>query len=485
MKPKYLTPNKKGLVKLVLSVFTQGDMELVQSNSPFFNQIAPVQTTIEITQEGLFDLDVIERIVKMHLNPKTLRWVNTGGKRPIFVPFGMKATSEIPGHLYDNPRLNVEGEDPGTKAHITLVDTYGRADYRERNLILRDIDLYITNDEKDENKIPGLPLGARLGPKDLTIKADKDVLRMTVGRVKGISFEQVSRLPVPVDVKKLLPLAQQKATSRSTWITEPPTAMEFETSMIDIMEIEKEFKSSGMPGRITMVGKRLGIYATDRGNSYCPEAINYDVPADGHINKSNANWGIGRDGEIFSAKDRPDDHLLRMAIIYAGPTYILRFVTIEDDGKERNIFGGSCAAYLTRIQWYRDMIKQHKKEKLIKDWVPPPETEDQTWFFMSSDWCMRNDANIKRGAAGGHAKRATVDLYSRPHLSLKRWIHGPYRAKYRESSGKAFPGLKVHKSSVSAVDLQNLLNHANVHGGEQFAGLQQAMALPKVNKKKG
>jgi len=316
---------------------------------------------------------------------------------------------------------------------------------------------------------------AKLGDR-VTVTANQDVMRFTVGRIEKMKIRIMTRLPVPVDIKKLLPAAQNLATTRSPWINEPPTEIEFETSMLEIVKIEEELKGSGVPSVVTMIGKRLCIYATDRGNAYCPEAVNFKTTKNGNVSGS-ALWSIGRDGKVFTPKERPNDPMLGMAIIYGGPSYILRFTA---GGK--NIFYHNCAAHLVQIPAYIEAMEEHRPE-LVKDWESPPVSEGNTWFFMTSDWCMRNDANIKRGTSGMHAPRATIDLYSRPHLSLKRWIHGPYRAKFRDIQGGVLPGTKVHKSTVSSVDLQNLLKHAVVHGGDQFAGLQQAMALPKPKKK--
>jgi len=480
MKLKQLKPRADGTVQLVVSVFTQGDREAVAANSPYFNQIAPVNVNIEIAQEGLFDLDIIAKIVKKHLNPTTLRWVNTGGKRPVFVPFGKKSASEIPGHLYDNPKM--DNTSIGSGAVIALRD--GFAGGRTPIVPVRAIKLYISHDEKDPNRIPGLPLGARLGDME-ELPSGEDATRFFVGKALKSAYKQMSLLPVPVDLQKLMPEAQKLAKTRSCWITEPPTEMEFETSMLEIKAIEKEFLSADAPGEITMIGKRLAVYATDRGNTYCPEALNFKVPKNGYVsNSGQGEWSFGRDGKIFTKKEDPENHLLNMAIIYGGPTYILRFNIKKKNGNQINLFSAGCAAYVTKLSWYEEMVKEFRPE-LLGDWEAPENPMNHEWYFMSSDWCMRNDANVKRGSAGNHAKAAVIDLYSRPHLTLRRWIHGPYRAKYRQSVGESFPGTTVHKSSVSTVDLQNLLKHAEVHGGDQFAGLKQAMELPKVVKKKG
>lgn len=476
MKLKHLKPRADGTVRLVVSVFTHGEMEAVAPNSPYYNQVAPVTVNIEIAQEGLFDLDVIEMIIKKHLNPKTLRWVDTGGKRPVFVPYGKKATSEIPQHLYDNPKL--DKSDVGHGALIALRDgfRYGH------DLPTYGIELYISHDESDPNRIPGLPLGAKLGKKK-SVKFNEDVTRFFVGLSVGGLFKQLTQLPVPVELSKMMPMAQKLAQTRSCWITEPPTEMEFETSMLEIEEIKKELESTDAPCNITMIGKRLGIYATDRGNQYCPEALNFKVQANGFIGRGEyGEWSFGRDGKVFTKKDRPDDHLLRMAIIYGGPTYILRFTVDKGKNDLVDLFGSSCAAYLTKVPWYIEMVKQFRPA-LLEDWEEPADPLGHKWYFMSSDWCMRNDANVKRGSAGNPAGMATIDLYSRPHLTLRRWVHGPYRAKYRQSVGHSLPGTKVHQSSVGVVELQSLLKHAEVHGGGQFDGLNQAMNLPKVKKK--
>ena len=70
MKPTYLKPRADGTVRLIVSVFTNGEMEDVPANSPYFNQAAPITTNIEISQEGLFDLDVIEKIIKQWKNTR-------------------------------------------------------------------------------------------------------------------------------------------------------------------------------------------------------------------------------------------------------------------------------------------------------------------------------------------------------------------------------------------------------------------------------
>jgi len=477
MKLKLLKPRADNTVQLVVSIFTQGDMEAVPANSPHYNQLAPLTVNIEIAQEGLFDLDVIEGIIKKHLNPKTLRWVNTGGKRPVFVPFGKKATSEIPQHLYDNPKIDKAVLGHG--AVIAVKDGFSVGVKRLQQVPVRGIFLYISNDKTDPNNIPGLPLGARLGEKS-EVAHEADVTRFFVGHIQRGVFHQLSCLPVPIEVPKLLPEAQRLAQTRSCWITEPPTEIEFETSMLEIEEIKKEMESTDVPYRITMIGKRLAIYATDRGNPYCPEALNYKPNKKGYVSGEGI-WSFGRDGKIFEGKDDPDNHLLHMAIIYGGPTYIFRF-TVKTGVNEVNLFAQNCAAYLTQVPWYVEMIKKFRPD-LLEGWEAPEDPNGHKWYFMSSDWCMRNDANVKRGSAGNAAGEATIDLYSRPYLTLKRWVHGPYRAKYRQSQNSALPGTTVHKSSVGVVELQNLLKHVEVHGGDQFAGLHQAMNLPKVKKK--
>ena len=476
MKPMYLKPRPDGTLRLLLSVFTHGEMEDVPANSPYFNQIAPVKTVVELAQEGLFDLDLIARVIKKHLNPKTLRWVNTGGKRPVFVPFGKKSCSAIPEHLYNCPAA-----DPGDentligKPLIAIKDLFHKST-REDTVPVMPITLEPCLDPEDDRKIPGLPVIAKLGAAS-ELTTNSDTLRFTVGRMDKMLFRPMTRLPVPVEQKKLLAVAQDVATSRSPWVYEPPTAIEFETSMLEILEIEKELASTGVPAQVTMLGKRMCVYATDRGNAYCPEVINHKVNVSGYIAGDVGEWGIDRDGSVITKKDDPSNPNLRMAVLYAGPSYILRF---QVDG--RCIFHKGCAAYFTKIPWYLDVINEHRPN-LIKNWEPPPTEEGHAWFFVTSDWCMRNDANIKRNAAGNPAGKATIDLYSRPYLSLKRWVHGPYRAKFRETLNIALPGTTVHKSTVSAADLQNLLDHAAVHGGDQFAGLQQAMTLPKPKKK--
>ena len=476
MKPTYLKPRADGTVRLIVSVFTNGEMEDVPANSPYFNQAAPITTNIEISQEGLFDLDVIEKIIKQHMNPKTLRWTGTGGKRPVFVPFGKKSSSEIPEHMYDRPAPAKGEEDLMTgRPLLVLKDAYARSVQGEGKTTVAVVEIGPCLDPKDDAKVPGLPVVAKIGEKkDVGVRGD--VMRFTVGRLEKMALKVLTRLPVPVDIKKTLPIAQNLATTRSPWIHEPPTEIEFETSMLEILKIEEELKGSGVPAEVTMLGKRLCVYATDRGNAYCPEAMNYKTTSKGQIS-GGALWSIGRDGKVFKPTERPNDPMLGMAIIYGGPSYILRFVTGGN-----NIFYHNCAAYVVQPGTYIESMSDLRPD-LVKDWDPPPVSEGNTWFFMTSDWCMRNDANVKRGAAGMHASRASIDLYSRPHLSLKRWIHGPFRAKYRDTAGGVLPGTKVHKSTVSSADLQNLLKHAAVHGGEQFAGLQQAMALPKPKKK--
>lgn len=478
MKLSLLKPRADNTVQLVVNIFTQGDIEAVPANSPYLHQPAPVKVNIEIAQEGLFDLDVIEGVIKSHLNPKTLRWVNTGGKRPVFVPFGKKATSEIPSHLYENPKLDKSVTGHG--ALIAIRDGFSNGAIAN-DLVIRGIFLYVSKDKDDLNRIPGLPLGARLG--ELTkVSYTSDATRFFVGRLEHGKFQQMSCLPVPVEVNKLLPEAQKYAQTRSCWITEPPTEIEFETSMLEIEEIKKEMASTDVPHKITMIGKRLGIYSTDRGNSYCPEALNQIPDSRGYLQGTRGDWSFGRDGKIFERKEDPSNHLLNMAIIYGGPTYVLRFTVSKNNRDEVNLFTTNCAAYLTQIPWYIEMIKKFRPD-LLNGWEAPEDPNGHKWYFMSSDWCMRNDANIKRGSAGGHAGQSTIDLYSRPYLTLRRWVHGPYRAKYRLSQNQSLPGTTVHKSSVGVVDLQNLLKHAAVHGGGQFDALNQAMNLPKVKKK--
>lgn len=288
--------------------------------------------------------------------------------------------------------------------------------------------------------------------------------RFSVGRInrdKVIQFGLV--IPIGIDPAAQMKKARKSWHSRSTWIYDPPNACEFDTTFKEFQEVESNLKHSNVPIVLTFV--RRSIFATKSdGGTNVPEAINARLqtkPSGEIVMNTPVLWAMDNTGGIAKNwVDRDDCDDTDMGIMYYGPGIAFRFSVKSPTNKNLvSIWdsGVPTVAYAVRNEWYVKCLKEFRPD-LLPDWVPPPQTEKETLLFMGSDWCMRNDANQKRGTMGASVSgKQIIDIYSRPSKTLTRWVINAFRVKYQEATHCELPGVTIFKSTISHKDMQTVL----------------------------
>lgn len=287
--------------------------------------------------------------------------------------------------------------------------------------------------------------------------------RFIVGRVDRNNKVQFGMyIPIGIDVPAQLKVARARWGVRSTWIYDPPHHSEFETTFKDFQETETNLKHSGVPMMLSFM--RRSVFATKSdGGTNVPEAINARIqtkPSGEVVMNTPVQWAMAKDGSI--AKDwaqREDCDDTDMGIMYYGPGIAFRFSVVDQSKNFISIWdaGTPTVAFAVRNEWYVNCLKEFRPD-LLPDWVPPPTNDKETLLFMGSDWCMRNDANQKRGTAGASvAGKQLIDIYSRPTKTLARWVINAFRVKYQEATHNEMPGVKIFKSTISHKDMQTVL----------------------------
>jgi len=482
MRVVHLSPNSQGHVLLTLSVFTNKDLGIVDKGE-FADTIRPIDMQIEVQDAGYFDMDTIEKIVKEKYDPQGNVWSTKDNNAPLFVPMSADSVEELQENGVFVPTATAATKAASNTKWRTAITIADNSRAGSAQPVMRSLTFKALKEDSDSSlKLPSFPVSVSVGGTNIIGSGKttgnykiQDYSRFCCGIFYKGSFYCGLPIPIGVDHTKLLKYAHKKYTDTlSPFVYNPPTPVEWETTPALFRQLQKECsRNDKIPLRLSLLRFTMLQYMSD-GGEVTPEAVNCNM-YDKKINDDNdtikfaklpAKWVLAQTGDIIQKK-APDYSKFEYGkaergndgypSIYVGKAVAVRFFLELEENKHATSFK-NCVSFAIKHDWYEEMLKEHRPDVLEEVWERPNlHGEEIDFFFMCCDWCMRNDANVKRGT-GSTIASGEIDLYSQPKRTMYQWIIGAYRQQFQKSH-KEFPGVKVFKHKIPSKDLEALMNY--------------------------